>query len=78
MSSEEIPSLLRKLHAELEQASSLDAESRQMLVTLAKDLEKFDSQLSTTRGLAARFEAEHPALAATLRQIADTVAKAGI
>jgi hypothetical protein len=78
MSSEEIPSLLRKLHAELEQASSLDAESRQMLVTLAKDLEKFDSQLSTTRGLAVRFETEHPGIAATLRQIADTVAKAGI
>lgn len=78
MSADEIPSLLRKLHAELEQATSLDPESRSMLATLAKDLQKFESQLSTTRGMAVRFEAEHPAIAATLRQIADTVAKAGI
>ncbi len=74
----DLPALLRQLHRELERAPSLDAESQQLLRVVAADLEKLTSPVSSPRALAARFEAEHPAVAATLRQIADTIAKAGI
>jgi hypothetical protein len=78
MSESRLPELLRALHAELEHAKSLDPESRELLRVLAHDLARFEEQTSSTRDLAVRFEAEHPALAAALRQIADTLAKAGI
>ncbi len=74
----ELPELLRRLHAELERASTLDDETRQLLGVLAKDLQKFESHMSSARGFAVRFEAEHPEVAATLRQIADVFGKAGI
>jgi hypothetical protein len=76
--SEELPELLRKLHAELERAKTLDQESRDLLGVLARDLAKFESHVSTARGFAVRFEAEHPGVAAALRQVADALAKAGI
>jgi indole-3-glycerol phosphate synthase len=78
VSAQDIPALLRRLHAELEAAPALDAESRELLGVLAKDLQKFETHLSTTRSLAVQFEADHPGLAAALRQIADAFAKAGI
>jgi hypothetical protein len=78
MSTEDLAGLLRKLHAELERATSLDSESRELLAVLGRDLARFESQMSTARGLAVRFEAEHPEVAAALRQIADAFAKAGI
>ena len=74
----ELPELLRRLHAELERASTLDDETRQLLGVLAQDLQKFESHMSSARGFAVRFEAEHPEVAATLRQIADVFGKAGI
>jgi Domain of unknown function (DUF4404) len=74
----ELPDLLRRLHAELERASTLDDESRQLLGVLSQDLQKFESHMSSARGFAVRFEAEHPEVAATLRQIADVFGKAGI
>ncbi len=74
----ELPALLRRLHAELEHASTLDDESRQLLGVLAQDLQKFETHMSSARGFAVRFEAEHPDVAATLRQIADVFGKAGI
>lgn len=74
----ELPDLLRRLHAELERASTLDDESRQLLGVLSQDLQKFESHMSSVRGFAVRFEAEHPEVAATLRQIADVFGKAGI
>jgi hypothetical protein len=70
--------LLRRLHAELQQATALDDESRSLLRVLAQDIEQFRAHGPASRELAARFEAEHPTLAATLRQIADTLGKAGI
>jgi hypothetical protein len=73
-----LPELLRRLHAELERASTLDDESRELLAVLSKDLQKFESHMSSARGFAVRFEAEHPDVAATLRQIADVFGKAGI
>ena len=78
MSSTELPDLLRRLHAELESADSLDEESRKLLKVLARDLQKFESHVSATRSFAVHFEAEHPGLAAILRQIADAFGKAGI
>lgn len=74
----ELPALLRRLHEELERTSALDDESRQMLGVLARDLQKFETHMSSARGLAVRFEAEHPEMAATLREIADVFGKAGI
>jgi hypothetical protein len=78
VSAAELPQLLRRLHAELQHTASLDAESRDLLNLLARDLAKFETQGSTTRELAVRFEADHPAMASTLRQIADLLGKAGI
>jgi len=74
----ELPALLRRLHAELDNATSLDQESKQLLAMLARDLQKFESHMSATRSFALRFEAQHPSVAAVLRQIADMFGKAGI
>jgi hypothetical protein len=78
MSSNDIPTLIRQLHAELARAPTLDAESRELLSVLARDLEKAQSQLSTARQFAVRFEADHPGVAAALRQIVETFSKAGV
>lgn len=74
----ELPELLRRLHAELERATHLDAESRELLGVLARDLQRFETHRASASEYAVRFEAEHPEVAATLRQIADLFAKAGI
>jgi len=86
MSTQDLRGLLGQLHARLSHAKSLDAESRQLLLTVAADIEKAlagndgaaiapEQPLDT---LAVRFEADHPALAGVLRQIMDTLGKAGI
>lgn len=75
---DDLRALLRRLHAELQQATALDDESRSLLGLLAQDIEHFRAHGPASRELAARFEADHPTLAATLRQIADTLGKAGI
>jgi Ser/Thr protein kinase RdoA (MazF antagonist) len=86
MSSEDLGRLLAQLHARLKHAKSLDAESRRLLNTVAADIEKAlagDDVAAVTpapplEALAVRFEADHPALAGVLRQIMDTLGKAGI
>jgi hypothetical protein len=86
MSSQDLRGLLGQLHARLSSARSLDPESRALLLTVAADIEKAlagndvaavapEQPLET---LAVRFEADHPALAGVLRQIMDTLGKAGI
>jgi predicted component of type VI protein secretion system len=86
MSEPELRPLLAELHERLRHAGSLDADSRQLLTTVAEDIEQ---ALATDDGtkvaseqplesLAVRFEAEHPALAGVLRQTMDTLGKAGI
>jgi hypothetical protein len=86
MTNEDLGRLLAQLHARLKHAKSLDAESRKLLLTVAADIEK---ALATDdvaavgptqplEALAVRFEADHPSLAGVLRQIMDTLAKAGI
>jgi len=86
MSSQELGRLLAQLHARLKHAQSLDAESRKLLMTVAADIEKALASDDVTavapaqplEALAVRFEADHPALAGVLRQIMDTLGKAGI
>lgn len=87
-------SLLREhvdaLHAELAATNTLDAESREALVTLLGDIVRLleQSQQSDApsgkpiadrlEALAVRFEAKHPALGTTVRQVVDALGKAGI
>jgi hypothetical protein len=85
MSGDDLRALLAQLHERLASARSLDAESRTMLATVARDIEnalKDDDGGSVdaepVEALAVRFEADHPSLAGVLRQIMDTLGKAGI
>lgn len=78
--------LLTQVHSRLGGAQSLDAEDRRLLATVLRDiegvLEKSDSaappSASGVESFAVKFEADHPALAETLRRLADALAKAGI
>ncbi|MCZ8130839.1 MAG: DUF4404 family protein [Steroidobacteraceae bacterium] len=85
----ELPALLQRLHAELAGSTTLDAESRRLLGVVLEDIRRLEpDRLAATaaeaptpgglEALAVRFEAEHPSLAASLRQIADVLGKAGI
>ncbi len=85
MSDEDLRDLLAQLHARLGRATSLDGESRKLLTTVARDIETAlgmgmppKTTLEPIEALAMRFEADHPAVADVLRQIVDTLGKAGI
>lgn len=85
MSSGDLRELLAELHGRLKDTKSLDPEARKLLMTVAHDIEKAlaKDDASTVapepvEALAVRFEAEHPSLAGVLRQIMDTLGKAGI
>jgi hypothetical protein len=85
MASEDLRALLAELHQRLKSARSLDAESRGLLATVAHDIEEAlenDDAAAVpaepVEALAVRFEADHPSLAGVLRQIMDTLGKAGI
>jgi hypothetical protein len=79
---------LAKLHKELGRAPRVDPESRELLRQLAIDIERLvdrpESQVPATshrprlKELEVKFEAEHPALAATVREFVDALAKAGL
>lgn len=86
MSHQDLQELLAQLHARLSRATSLDADARKLLSTVSHDIEKAlarSDQAAASpeprlEALAVRFEADHPALADTLRQIVDALGKAGI
>jgi len=85
MSERELEVLLAELHKRLKQARSLDPEARKLLATVAEDIEQALENEDTSsvapepvEALAVRFEADHPSLAGVLRQIMDTLGKAGI
>jgi hypothetical protein len=82
MSSEQLNSLLQRLHEELARGGTLDGESRRLLAVVVSDIEKLGLAAPTTpsglEALAVRFEADHPAAAAALRQVGDLLGKAGI
>jgi hypothetical protein len=80
--SEELNSLLRRLHEELARAPVVDAEARRLLGVVVADIQTLGLKTQATPGsleeLAVGFEADHPAVAAALRQVADVLGKAGI
>jgi hypothetical protein len=82
---DELHSLLRQLHEELALADNIDEESRELLGLVAGDIgaltasgQAASEHLPALKRLAVDFESDHPALAATARQIVDLLAKAGI
>ena len=85
MPNEPLNSQLRALLAELARAHTLDPDTRPLADSVLVELGRLGASApaaAPTAGgleaLAVRFEAEHPATAATLRQVADLLAKAGI
>ena len=85
MGDQELRVLLDELHTRLKRARLLDPEARKQLATVARDIENtLGSDGASTvaaepvEALAVRFEADHPSLAGVLRQIMDTLGKAGI
>lgn len=86
MPREELKRQLDRLHAELAAAPELDAETREMLEAVAKEIERTlegrHDEPHTVRerveGATVRFEAEHPRFARVLGEIADALAKIGV
>ncbi len=82
--------LLVKVHERLRTSGSLDADARELLLTVMRDIEAAlgaaDAGASRTRvshvprleALAVRFEAGHPGLAQVLRQLATVLGQAGL
>jgi hypothetical protein len=84
----ELKERLAALHAELAKTHAVDPQSRRLLTTLLTDITRLlgKSSDSAERGSlaqrleeqAVQFEAEHPALGTAIRQVVDTLGKAGI
>lgn len=86
MSQTDLRHLLTQLHARLESAQALDAEDRRLLATVLADIEQSLAREVAAppaagaglETLAVKFEADHPAVAGTLRRLVDALGKAGI
>jgi hypothetical protein len=85
MATDTLNSLLRELHAELGRTREADGETRRLIAQVAPELERLglaSAAAAPTPGgleaLAVRFEADHPAMAAALRQVADMLGHARI
>jgi hypothetical protein len=85
MSEEDLRELLAQLHTRLGRAKSLDGESRKLLTTVARDIESTLARSGAAQktperleALAVRFETDHPAIAEVLREIVDTLGRAGV
>jgi len=84
--SEELRDLLARVHQHLGAGGAVGEEVRSQLATLMKDIERTLGQDSESapaaaprlEQLAVKFEASHPALAETLREVIDALGKAGI
>jgi len=82
----ELRSLLAELHERLRSAKTIDANARELLATVAEDIEvalgrggRWPSKAETKlKELAAKFEVEHPAIAEAVRDVLDGLGKAGI
>lgn len=85
----ELKESLTRLHAELAAASRVDAGARQLLATLLADIERLlrepaeEPQASNDssrrlESVAVGFEADHPALAASVREFIDLLGRAGL
>jgi hypothetical protein len=83
---EDLRDLLARLHAKLRHATAVDAESRQLLATVADDIEgalelrdrEPVAAETKLQELAVKFETDHPALAEAMRDLIDGLGKAGI
>lgn len=91
MEKQELAALLKKLQAELESVQALDDSLKQSLQSLGQDIQKVLGQGTPptpaadeaslnerAQELEARFAAEHPYLASTLRDVMDSLGKMGI
>jgi hypothetical protein len=89
MPDESLSQLLQRVRARLSEGGALDGESRQQLGSLVQDIERTmggsaaapagaAAHAPRLESLAVRFEAGHPALAETLRELMDALVKAGI
>ena len=88
---ESLQVLLARIHERLNEAGSVDAGSRELLTKVMGDIERAlaaqgappvaqaaKANTSRLEALAVRFEADHPALAATLRRLVDLLSEVGI
>jgi hypothetical protein len=89
MPDESLSQLLERVRARLSEGGALDGESRQQLGSVVQDIERSMGRSAAApagaaahaprlASLAVRFEAGHPALAETLRELVDALVKAGI
>ncbi len=84
---------LARLHAELGAASRVDPKSRRLLRELLADIERIlqetppgpdsgarraERSVPRLEALAIEFEADHPGLAGSLRQLVDLLGRAGL
>lgn len=90
MERDQLLDTLRRLHQELSQSDSIDAQTREAFDKVAADVERLtDPEQPTTdeeaaeskeglNGLLSEFEAEHPRLAEMIGRVADGLANLGI
>jgi len=84
MPQQEIKEQLKALHQALKDSPELDQESHELLLKIADDISGIEgssdfSDLSdAVQEQVIRFEQEHPALSAILRQITDTLGRIGV
>ena len=81
MSKESLHEALARLHTELQAAPKLDDEARRLLAAVTADIGRATADANHAprlEALAVRFEADHPALAARLRGIADALGRVGL
>ena len=85
---DKLKGLLSDLHVELNDAGQLDAEARQKLEALAREIQDavdpdsdkplLEEAREQIQAAAVDFESEHPRLAGVLKNITDTLGKLGI
>ncbi|MBS0380497.1 MAG: DUF4404 family protein [Proteobacteria bacterium] len=85
MAGENLRDLLARVHEHLSAAAPAVQEERQQLTTVLHDIERALGVGGEASGsaprleqMAVRFQATHPALAGSLRQLIDLLGKAGI
>jgi hypothetical protein len=80
MDQDSLQALLARVQQHLGSGGQVDNDVRGELGTVLRDLEGGGAQPAAPRleSLAVKFEASHPALAETLREVIDALGKAGI
>jgi len=90
MSDENLRELLVRVHEHLDKAGSIDQDSRSLLATVVRDIERtlhrggegsvahVAESAPRLEALAVQLETQHPALVHVLREVIDLLAKAGI